>query len=209
MEWSSLPDLSVGHHGEEDSGVTRAVELRHGHEFVQDCTMVVTCSQKQVGGKAKALLKEWRPRVLCSVSLAGPLPRFKSSTCWIPSIRKKVSKPKKLVGFGVELMYYQVDVLGGEVLQEWLRWNKAWKFRVIQQFWDHCAKKERSYAARIDGASCKEGLTSWRQRWRWCKPTTSPTPSGFMRDKFWNDELYGNTTAATTGSRSSLPQDDH
>ncbi|CAJ1344842.1 unnamed protein product [Effrenium voratum] len=137
--------------------------------------------------------------VLWNYGMDTNLCRFKSSTCWIPSIRKKVSKPKKLVGFGVELMYYQVDVLGGEVLQEWLRWNKAWKFRVIQQFWDHCAKKERSYAARIDGcaygASCKEGLTSWRQRWRWCKPTTSPTPSGFMRDKFWNDELYGNTTA--------------
>lgn len=50
-------------------------------------------------------------------------------------VQAKVAKSRKLAGRAVTPMELQV-VPGGEVIQEWPRYNKGWKFNCVQTFWN-------------------------------------------------------------------------
>jgi len=56
-------------------------------------------------------------------------------------VQAKVAKSRKLAGRAVTLMELQV-ARGGEVIQEWPRYNKGWKFNCVQTFWN---RREHHY----------------------------------------------------------------
>ena len=146
---------------EEESGITKAVEKNGGRGtrlgLFNGCDLL----RKSGFNKAMSLLEEERPDALWVSLPCGPTSQIQELNKLTPEsaakIEKKVVKSRKMAGKAVTLMERQL-ALGGEVLQEWPKGNKAWQFRSIKNFWNRMYKENRHFEARVDG--CMYGLTA-------------------------------------------------
>ena len=146
---------------EEESGITKAVEKNGGRGtrlgLFNGCDLL----RKSGFNKAMSLLEEERPDALWVSLPCGPTSQIQELNKLTPEsaakIEKKVVKSRKMAGKAVALMERQL-ALGGEVLQEWPKGNKAWQFRSIKNFWNRMYKENRHFEARVDG--CMYGLTA-------------------------------------------------
>eukprot|EP00435_Cladocopium_sp_Y103_P024092 s1073_g5.t2 len=140
---------------EEDSGLTKAIELRGGRGL--RCGLFNGCDLSKQSGfnKVKTLIEQERPDVVWVALPCGPTSTIQELNKLTPEglakVEAKVAKSRKLAGRAVTLMELQV-ARGGEVVQEWPRHNKGWKFNSIQTFWN----RREHHEALVDG--CAYGL---------------------------------------------------
>ena len=140
---------------EENSGITSAVESRGGRGI--RCGLFNGCDLNKKSGFTKAynLISQERPDVLWVALPCGPSSPIQNLNMLTPegyeAVQKKVAKSKKLAARALSLMEHQLQ-LGGEVVQEWPRYNGGWKFKSIVNFW----RRLEYYEAYIDG--CAYGL---------------------------------------------------
>ena len=103
----------------------------------------------------KALIEEEKPDAVWVALPCGPTSSIQELNMLTPEglekVQAKVAKSRKLAGRAVTLMELQV-ARGGEVVQEWPRYNKGWKFNCIQAFWN----RHEHHEAYADG--CAYGL---------------------------------------------------
>ena len=145
---------------EEDSGVTKAVERSGGRGVRVGLFNGCDLLRRSGFNKAMSLLEEEQPDVMWVSMPCGPTSMIQELNKLTPEsaakIEKKVAKSKKLAGKAVILMEKQL-ALGGEVLQEWPKGNRAWEFASIRNFWNRRHREGRYYEARVDG--CMYGLS--------------------------------------------------
>ena len=140
---------------EEDSGLTRAIEQRGGRGI--RCGLFNGCDLSKPSGfnKVKTLIEEEKPDAVWVALPCGLTSSIQELNMLTPEglekVQAKVAKSRKLAGRAVTLMELQV-ARGGEVVQEWPRYNKGWKFNCIQTFWN----RHEHHEAYADG--CAYGL---------------------------------------------------
>ena len=140
---------------EDDSGITKAVEARGGIGI--RCGLFNGCDLNKKSGfhKVYNLIVDERPDVVWVSLPCGPTSSIQELNKLTPEgkakVEKKVAQSKRLAAKAVTLMELQQSQ-GGEVVQEWPRYNKGWTFRSIQAYWNTMPFQE----ATVDG--CAYGL---------------------------------------------------
>ena len=140
---------------EEDSGITKAVEALGGKGI--RCGLFNGCDLNKNAGfnKVAKMLRDEKPDLLWISLPCGPTSNIQElnmlTTEGFNKVQEKVRKSKRLAARAVHLMEMQVAEQR-DVGQEWPRYNKAWQFKSIQNFWKHVT----TYEAAVDG--CAYGL---------------------------------------------------
>ena len=140
---------------EENSGITKAVEARGGSGT--RCGLFNGCDLSKRSGfnKVADLIKSERPDLMWVSLPCGPTSSIQELNRLTPESAAKndlqVNRSKRLAGRAVTLMELQRH-LGGHVMQEWPKSNRAWHFRRIREFWNSVEGCE----AHVDG--CSYGL---------------------------------------------------
>ncbi len=103
----------------------------------------------------RRLLREHRPRWLWLAFPCGATSNIQNLNeltyeAWVKSLARK-KKSRKLVREGLAIAQEHV-LSGGEVLQEWPRYNLAWSFPEVQKFWQQFSFED----VKLDG--CMYGL---------------------------------------------------
>ena len=137
---------------EEDSGLTKALELRGGRGI--RCGLFNGCDLNKKSGfnKVFGLIRDEKPDAVWVALPCGPTSSIQELNMLIPEgyakIQAKIAKSRKLAGKAVTLMEVQVNQ-GGEVIQEWPKYNKGWNFKTIQHFWS----RREHHEAYVDGCA--------------------------------------------------------
>ena len=137
---------------EENSGITKAVEARGGRGI--RCGLFNGCDLNKKAGFRKVynLIVDEKPDVLWLALPCGPTSNIQELNMINPEsrekIEKKIAQSKRLAAKAVTLMELHRSQ-GGEIVQEWPRYNKGWRFGSIMAFW----KKLDYQEAYVDGCS--------------------------------------------------------
>ena len=122
--------------------------------------------------EAIRLVEKHKPKILWISFPCGatsPLQHFNELTeeDWVKSQKRK-AKSRKLVKNGIRVINVHL-CQGGEIVQEWPRYNDAWKFSCVIELWNALASIGRCQDVLLDG--CMFGLNDGngnlhRKPWR-------------------------------------------